>query len=179
MAGKLESPCLQALSSGANRDRTGDLLLAKQALSQLSYGPARFEFTAWTLMPLPWPQTFTACSKAGEEDSPSRVCPVLGPPEPGSGKSGTPWARMHLAKSRACRFCWAVIAGGGPPPPGRNSLQAACAFFSAGPLKLTPSTVNWSVDDITTPPGKPRPPEPWVGSGKLESPLARMHLDIA
>ena len=26
-------------SDGANRDRTGDLLLAKQALSQLSYGP--------------------------------------------------------------------------------------------------------------------------------------------
>jgi hypothetical protein len=25
--------------SGANRDRTDDLLLAKQALSQLSYGP--------------------------------------------------------------------------------------------------------------------------------------------
>ena len=29
--------------SGANRDRTGDLLLAKQALSQLSYGPAATE----------------------------------------------------------------------------------------------------------------------------------------
>ena len=27
------------VSGGANRDRTGDLLLAKQALSQLSYGP--------------------------------------------------------------------------------------------------------------------------------------------
>lgn len=27
------------LSSGANRDRTGDLRLAKPALSQLSYGP--------------------------------------------------------------------------------------------------------------------------------------------
>ena len=27
-------------TGGANRDRTGDLLLAKQALSQLSYGPA-------------------------------------------------------------------------------------------------------------------------------------------
>jgi hypothetical protein len=26
-------------TDGANRDRTGDLLLAKQALSQLSYGP--------------------------------------------------------------------------------------------------------------------------------------------
>jgi hypothetical protein len=29
-----------ACPGGANRDRTGDLLLAKQALSQLSYGPA-------------------------------------------------------------------------------------------------------------------------------------------
>ena len=29
-----------AAGGGANRDRTGDLLLAKQALSQLSYGPA-------------------------------------------------------------------------------------------------------------------------------------------
>jgi hypothetical protein len=28
-----------AKAGGANRDRTGDLLLAKQALSQLSYGP--------------------------------------------------------------------------------------------------------------------------------------------
>jgi hypothetical protein len=28
---------------GASRDRTGDLLLAKQALSQLSYGPVRAE----------------------------------------------------------------------------------------------------------------------------------------
>ena len=31
------------VAGGANRDRTGDLLLAKQALSQLSYGPARAE----------------------------------------------------------------------------------------------------------------------------------------
>ena len=30
-------------TGGANRDRTGDLLLAKQALSQLSYGPCRWE----------------------------------------------------------------------------------------------------------------------------------------
>src|ERR1700730_2774199 len=29
----------QGFASGANRDRTGDLLLAKQALSHLSYGP--------------------------------------------------------------------------------------------------------------------------------------------
>jgi hypothetical protein len=32
-------------SHGASRDRTGDLLLAKQALSQLSYGPVPSEFT--------------------------------------------------------------------------------------------------------------------------------------
>ena len=37
---------LQALlASGASRDRTGDLLLAKQALSQLSYGPWRPSLT--------------------------------------------------------------------------------------------------------------------------------------
>jgi hypothetical protein len=30
---------LEAGPGGASRDRTGDLLLAKQALSQLSYGP--------------------------------------------------------------------------------------------------------------------------------------------
>ena len=29
----------EAGPGGASRDRTGDLLLAKQALSQLSYGP--------------------------------------------------------------------------------------------------------------------------------------------
>ena len=32
---------------GANRDRTGDLLLAKQALSQLSYGPERRSGKSW------------------------------------------------------------------------------------------------------------------------------------
>jgi hypothetical protein len=36
-------PCMPTPSGGARRDRTDDLLLAKQALSQLSYGPgARF-----------------------------------------------------------------------------------------------------------------------------------------
>ena len=32
-----------AESGGARRNRTDDLLLAKQALSQLSYGPARYQ----------------------------------------------------------------------------------------------------------------------------------------
>src|ERR1700689_5071492 len=34
-------------SHGANRDRTGDLLLAKQALSQLSYGPFDLQYTPY------------------------------------------------------------------------------------------------------------------------------------
>jgi hypothetical protein len=33
----------RARSGGARRDRTDDLLLAKQALSQLSYGPSRLQ----------------------------------------------------------------------------------------------------------------------------------------
>ena len=33
---------------GAERDRTDDLLLAKQALSQLSYSPSRFAMLCWS-----------------------------------------------------------------------------------------------------------------------------------
>ena len=36
----LVAGCQELEVGGANRDRTDDLLLAKQALSQLSYGPA-------------------------------------------------------------------------------------------------------------------------------------------
>src|SRR3954468_15210613 len=43
-AGSIET-WLQRPRDGASRDRTGDLLLAKQALSQLSYGPASGEFS--------------------------------------------------------------------------------------------------------------------------------------
>src|SRR5262245_28155027 len=35
------TPSSRSRSGGARRDRTDDLLLAKQALSQLSYGPVR------------------------------------------------------------------------------------------------------------------------------------------
>ena len=38
---------LAAPSGGARRDRTDDLLLAKQALSQLSYGPAPVSEETW------------------------------------------------------------------------------------------------------------------------------------
>ena len=37
---------LHSRDGGARRDRTDDLLLAKQALSQLSYGPSRDQASA-------------------------------------------------------------------------------------------------------------------------------------
>ncbi len=40
LPGLENKPISSHFPNGANRDRTGDLLLAKQALSQLSYGPA-------------------------------------------------------------------------------------------------------------------------------------------
>jgi hypothetical protein len=46
--GRLAIDCENTGPGGANRDRTGDLLLAKQALSQLSYGPSWFGGSGWT-----------------------------------------------------------------------------------------------------------------------------------
>jgi hypothetical protein len=43
---KTHTPFCRVFVSGARRDRTDDLLRAKQALSQLSYGPRTAEFTA-------------------------------------------------------------------------------------------------------------------------------------
>ena len=54
-------PCFSILScalhvhhrcGGASRDRTGDPLLAKQVLSQLSYGPLVFAWSLWTVVGL-------------------------------------------------------------------------------------------------------------------------------
>jgi hypothetical protein len=47
---------------GARRDRTDDLLLAKQALSQLSYGPARREGPA-----------FPKCRTASKDGGPGKI----------------------------------------------------------------------------------------------------------
>ncbi len=53
---------------------------------------------------------------------------------------------------------------------------AAC---SAGPLNVIPSTTI-EPSEFTNRPLKPTPPPgPAVGSGKFETPLARMHFDSA
>jgi hypothetical protein len=70
-------------------------------------------------------------------------------------------------------------AGGGPPG-GRYFLQAFSARSSAGRLNGIPITAM-SLEVTSRPPGNPTPPPfgPARGSGKPETPLARMHRDIA
>ena len=46
----LEISVLKCGFGGAKRDRTADLLLARQALSQLSYGPILYEVKWWALV---------------------------------------------------------------------------------------------------------------------------------
>ena len=51
------------VAGGANRDRTGDLLLAKQALSQLSYGPEPVRYVWWVWEELhPRPHPYQGCA---------------------------------------------------------------------------------------------------------------------
>jgi hypothetical protein len=42
-AGAMEEQCEHETFGGAKRDRTADLLVANEALSQLSYSPTRWE----------------------------------------------------------------------------------------------------------------------------------------
>ena len=77
--------------SGASRDRTGDLLLAKQALSQLSYGPARPSLATREEAPPAHQRgasrTVTSVRAACSPGA-TRVC---GSPLVGSGR----WATLH------------------------------------------------------------------------------------
>ena len=61
---------------GADRDRTGDLLLAKQALSQLSYGPK------------------ARCQRPGIRRPPRDAATLM--PDPCPLASGLWWAREDL-----------------------------------------------------------------------------------
>ena len=49
----MQDPAPRDFRDGASRDRTGDLLLAKQALSHLSYGPAGASSLAAVAFSLP------------------------------------------------------------------------------------------------------------------------------
>ena len=53
--GFLQGVGLGSMAGGASRDRTGDLLLAKQAFSQLNYGPSIGWWVWEELHPRPHP----------------------------------------------------------------------------------------------------------------------------
>jgi hypothetical protein len=88
-------------SSGANRDRTGDLLLAKQALSQLSYGP--FELSIYALQSGLW----SSSAALGAHSKPlARLADtgLLAAPNPGDGS--------HPTIKRLCLRSFALIDDG-------------------------------------------------------------------
>ena len=102
------SSVLRPAPGGADRDRTGDLLLAKQALSQLSYGPK------------------ARCQRPGirgrrSAGSPSRSARAQGPPSPfglrrgslrslrarrlvGQGRFELPTSRLSSARSNQLSY---------------------------------------------------------------------------
>jgi hypothetical protein len=75
---------------------------------------------------------------------------------------------MHEAIFRSCAIVCAE--GGGPglsgPPPGMNLWHFVCAALNAGDEAV--AALAWNAK-----------PPPGDGSGKLDTPLARMHLENA
>lgn len=84
----------------------------------------------------------------------------------GSGKFVIPCARMHCENLSAC---WrrAADSGGALPPLGSFERHVCIADRNASELTVTPLT---EVD-----PGVCWICSPWVRSGKLDTPCARMH----
>lgn len=93
----------------------------------------------------------------------------------GSAKSGTPWARKHLA-NRSMAACCAADGCGGGRDATRYLLHPCSAFWKAGPLKVIPCTVSVGLPGVAVM-ETPCPPGPLPGSGKFEIPCARMHCD--
>ena len=81
-----------------------------------------------------------------------------------------PCARMHAAILTSfaivCAEGWVVEPGPGGPPAGNSFLHFACALLNAG-------------DPIFPPPTGNSKPPPGFGSGKLGTPLDRMHSENA
>src|SRR5262249_11035595 len=88
-----------------------------------------------------------------------RVVSTMGWPLTGSGKSFTPFARMHRANSRAADNCLGLRCAL-KEPGGCSSLHAASAFVHTAGLTLIPKLGN--------------SPEAF-GSGKSGYPFSRMH----
>ena len=88
----------------------------------------------------------------------------VGVPSVGSGKSGSPLARMHSANLTALRRSLADIFGG-VAGPGAYFEHAFRADWNDGDWGLSPD------------PGASQRPPPAPGSGKFENPWARMQFE--
>lgn len=126
-------------------------------------------------------QAVAACSNAGDcvsivlgitKPAPlwNNTAPVpgmLGSLLVGSGNPLTPCARMHSATASIC-FMVAADAGGPDPgaPPGNSLAQAFWAAWNAGDAGLIPELLLMLMRT---------PPPDEVGSGKCDTPWARMH----
>jgi hypothetical protein len=97
------------------------------------------------------------------------MSPVVGL---GSGKSGTPWARMQRDTARSFCISWGLTCGvdvvGGP----QYFAQARCAAWNFGEEAREPTACTTSPLKSLMAPGSESEP----GSGKLETPCERMHL---
>lgn len=80
----------------------------------------------------------------------------------GSGKSGSPCARMHWANASAARF-WAAVSVRGWPAFGKYDLHACRAAWNAGDCGFNPLPLR-SMPPLV------------LGSGKVGTPWERMHL---
>jgi hypothetical protein len=130
-------------------------------------------------------QIFWAAWNAGELGSiplpgpPMRtLTPPPGPvPIVGSGKFDTPCARMQLDIASASARILALCAADGTPPFGMNLRHVCIADWNAGALTATPSTLSDAPDPARWLDWIAKPPLPLLpGSGKLGTPLARMHF---
>ncbi len=82
---------------------------------------------------------------------------------------------MHLANASMLDR-WLADGCGGGPFGVRYLLHAFSAFANAGPLNVTPWTVSAELPGVAEI-DRPCPPGPWLGSGNLEMPFARMQCD--
>jgi signal transduction histidine kinase len=82
---------------------------------------------------------------------------------------------MHRAKCSWASFWLSEMRG---LPPLLWNLQVFAAAWNAGPLKAMPSTVMVELPGVAVI-ESPSPPGPLLGSGKLGTPCARMHCEVA
>ena len=96
------------------------------------------------------------------------IC-ALPPVKTGSGKSGSPWERMHAAAFRYWACCWAVSGGWFAFPVGRSGRQAVWAEANFG-VFVSPGT-TWTATFVEV------PFRTTSGSGKSVTPCARMQAE--